>query len=132
MGFRLELWALDKHICPSSSETPHGEQINEYLRLDLISKIFGGAGHIRLASLPTGDCGLTAMDIRDRIPALEAFRLVLVRWPGVPDALQQQRISTTLSHQRVEELERLAVKFYLQQFYIHSTRAAIIPHRFPA
>ncbi|KAJ3475062.1 hypothetical protein NLI96_g12084 [Meripilus lineatus] len=83
MGFRLELWALDKHICPSSSETPHGEQINEYLRLDLISKIFGGAGHIRLASLPTGDCGLTAMDIRDRIPALEAFRPAFGRICGL-------------------------------------------------
>ncbi|KAJ3474860.1 hypothetical protein NLI96_g12214 [Meripilus lineatus] len=131
MGFRLELWALDKHICRPPSRSLYEQQIFEYERLTLISRVFGDSGHIRVATLPTGNHGLAATDLAARIVALEAFRRVLIRWPGAPAPLVATSISVNLPDRKVEEMERLAVTFYLDQFYIYSSRAAIVPHRFP-
>lgn len=129
MGFRLELLELDKRICPSPL-TPHERQASEYERLDRISRIFGSEGQIRIAALPNANLGLAAVDPIDRVPALEAFRRLLLRWPGVPQALSSP-FSPSMSPGAIEDRERVAVGFYLQQFYIRSSRAAIVPHRFP-
>ena len=130
MGFRLELLELDRRIRPSPS-TLYSRQGFEYERLNHISEIFGGGGTIRLEALPATNRGLASENPVDRVPALESFRQVLVRWPGVPPRLVQGRFTRQMPHQSIEELERVAVQFYLQQFFVHSSRAAIVPHRYP-
>ncbi|KAJ3488155.1 hypothetical protein NLI96_g3039 [Meripilus lineatus] len=130
MGFRLELLELDRRIRPSPS-TLYARQGFEYERLDRISSIFGGGGNIRLEALPATNCGLASENPVDRVPALECFRQILVQWPGVPSPLVQGRFTRQMSHQSIEALERVAIQFYLQQFFVHSSRAAIVPHRYP-
>lgn len=131
MGFRLELVALDKILIPTPSATSYRSQVYEYERHALISRVFSNDGDMRIASLPTENCGLAAENIADRLPALEAFRNILVRWPGAPQLLCTRRFAQALADPDLVELENCAVKFYLDTFYIHSSRAALVPHRFP-
>lgn len=129
MEFHLELLTLDKCICPSP-QSLFTRQTFEYEHIQLISHVFGNSGNICITTLPVENCGLAAVDLHACIPALEAFQCVLIRWPGIPQALIKP-ITADLPHQRVEGLERLAVNFYLEQFYMHSSHPAIVPHRFP-
>lgn len=131
MGFRLELLALDRVLVPAPSVMSHQSQVFEYERHDLISQVFSNDGLLRVASLPTENCGLAAENIADRLPALEAFRIVLVRWPGVPQLLCTRKFAKAVVEPDLLDLERCAVKFYLDTFYFHSSRAALVPHRFP-
>ncbi|KAJ3483972.1 hypothetical protein NLI96_g5943 [Meripilus lineatus] len=131
MGFQLELLALDKILVPAPSVVSHTSQVFEYERHDLISRVFGNDGHLRVASLPTENCGLAAENIADRISALEAFRIVLVRWPGAPQLLCTRKFAQAVIDRDLLDLEQCAVKFYLDTFYFHSSRATLVPHRFP-
>ncbi|KAI0363597.1 hypothetical protein BV20DRAFT_957919, partial [Pilatotrama ljubarskyi] len=118
LGFRIELLALDRLLVPLRQRT-HSKEYRE----DLIGRVF-----------PDGSVygGLSAQLPQRRAPYLEAFRVVLARWPRCPPSIHASTpITTALSAETIIARERTLVEFYVETFYDESGRAPIVPRMFP-
>ena len=127
IGFRAELLHLDWELRPTSDDP----SFDESERQERVAAIFTNGNHIRPHELPRVDEGLAAPRPRDRATALEAFRVVVSAWPGCPLVITQSEPLPTLSEEKIEAVERALLRFYLQEFYEASGRAATVPHRYP-
>lgn len=128
LGFRQELLAMDRILVPMSREIG-----DEEMREDFIGRVFADGALYHVERLPedTG-CGLSDDLCFRRVPYLEAFRNVLCRWPRCPPCIHKgPSITTSMSREVIEEKERQMARFYVQRFYEESSRAPIVPRRFP-
>ena len=129
LGFRYELLALDRYIRPSEKRSRQEEARRE----DLLAKVFPGGWLRAVDSLPTASTsGLFAALPQRRVSALNAFRTVLMRWPGCPESITSA--SELQSHDSTETilgLELHLASFYVDTFFFYSGRAPIVPHLYP-
>lgn len=126
LGFRYELLALDRYLVPV---TP--DEITEALREDLLSAVFPNGGIYALETLPSEGTGICAPLIDRRIPALEALRRVIVRWPGCPSHIQTSQLGLHVDRHQVLRMEEDIALFYVTTFFEHGGRAPLIPHEHP-
>ncbi|KAJ3473404.1 hypothetical protein NLI96_g13019 [Meripilus lineatus] len=133
MGFRMELLAMDRKLCPSDSgPQPSADSLySEQRRVERVAEVFSQKTHIRISALPTSHSGLAAEDIKDRAPALEALRQILKQWPGAPPSIKTREISAGMSADVLHMAEKSLIQFYADTFYRYSSRAPLVPHRFP-
>lgn len=133
VGFRVELYALDRHLVPAS---PAHRDNEETVRRTLIATLVGEdtgdsqawrGGNI-LPNIAGARNGLRAPHPRDRAQSLEAFRRLILRWPNCPrylsayDALDSSTPDGTL-----EKFEYEAAHHYCQRFYEWAGRAPAVP-----
>lgn len=129
IGFRLELAELDRILAPRDSDN---DEFNDSLRQRRVAAVFANGNHIRPSSLPTAHAGLAADNLRDRAPSLEALRRVLCRWPSCPaDVVESIPLVDIHDVAKLAAMESRMVRYYVQEFYEASGRAASIPHMFP-
>lgn len=133
MGFRLELLAMDRRLCPSDSGSPPSSAslYAEQCRIERVAEVFSQKTHFRISTLPTSHSGLAAVDIMDRVPALEALRQILKKWPGAPRSMKKTKISAGMSPDALQMAEKGIIQFYVDTFYLYSSRAPLVPHRLP-
>lgn len=132
LGFRFELLQLDRHLCPNQARDLAASAAEEVLREELIGQIFPDDHSLRVNTLPQLHTGLSASSVRERAESLEAFRIVLCRWPSVPvDVRQAQCLNGQRPDLYIRSVEESMIKFYVQSFFEASGRAALVPHVFP-
>ncbi len=126
MGFRHELQALDRILVPG-----HGDVHTEASRREYLSHVFPNGDIEYVRELPTTDVGLTAARLDARLPYLEAFRRVLIRWPLCPHSVHSQKITLDMPMDQIVGIEANMLLFYVETFFSYSGRAPLIPHAFP-
>ncbi|KAJ3475398.1 hypothetical protein NLI96_g11862 [Meripilus lineatus] len=89
LGFRSELLTLDRHLCPSTHSTVSSCQGDEFVRRQQVERVCGSLPNMAASAWGDDAMVISSPSIRDRAPALEAFRQVLVRWPSCPLGLIQ-------------------------------------------
>ncbi|EJF62122.1 hypothetical protein DICSQDRAFT_169692 [Dichomitus squalens LYAD-421 SS1] len=129
LGFRYELLALDRYLRPSKSQS----RPDETLREDLLANVFPGSWLRAVDTLPSAHSpGLFAALPQRRVSALNAFRMVLMRWPGCPSSITSASpLQFSDSTETVLDLERHLAMFYVDTFFLYSGRAPIVPHLYP-
>ena len=119
MGFRLELCALDKHLCGNKASSAR-----------LIDAVFANRS-LTGDSLPCMPYGLAHPSAPARKDSLEALRQIVARWPKAPTLVSQNRFTCTTSDDIQTTMEQTLAKFYVQSFWENAGRAATIPRMFP-
>lgn len=123
LGFRYELLALDRILVPSQAEN---------MREALLARIFPHEDLLSLHALPNSSRGLGAEFMQARVPYLESFRQVLIRWPLCPlEVCSSPPLVLTTPGRIAAELESSMIRFYTQTFFDYSGRVPITPHAFP-
>ncbi|PIL22934.1 hypothetical protein GSI_15630 [Ganoderma sinense ZZ0214-1] len=124
LGFRYELYALDRAIRSSALEKE---------RVVLLGRIFPSDSLFSVVHLPPRDeCGLFASLPHHRIPSLNALRDVLSQWPLFPQHVAARRpLQISDSVDTIHEVELALAGFYTQTFFDIAGRAPIIPHHCP-
>lgn len=126
MGFCLELQLLDRELNALVDDR------DAQTRKEKLADIFPGRIFFPYPTLPDRPFGLAAIDIKDRISSLEAFRRVMVCWRTASREIKNvPELNAEVLDEKLEFMEKKLVKFYVQQFYEASGRAAIFPLRFP-
>ncbi|KAF9442096.1 hypothetical protein P691DRAFT_682204 [Macrolepiota fuliginosa MF-IS2] len=132
-NFRLEFLTLDRCVLPDVWKSPVGAAIR-HQKLDAMWP----NNFILMDELPTDPSGLTAKDWKDRYRFIEAFRLIIMDWPGqIPEELSRftchQKVNgaTAWDVSTLERIERLASKHYCQTFFDYFCRAPSVPHVLP-
>ena len=103
----------------------------EQSRRRLVQTICAGRPEI-LSSLPTANEGLASPDVRGRAQSLEALRVLLARWPSVPEHIVTSKPLTEVDETTLSKMEVSLCTFYVQSFWERAGRAATIPRVFPA
>lgn len=98
LGFRAELLALDRHLVPSHSTDQSSLDGDEFNRRQLVDGVCGGQLNLGSPVLDEASKALSSPDIRVRIPSIEAFRQILIRWPSCPPSLIQLNPLTDSRH----------------------------------
>ncbi|KAJ3476824.1 hypothetical protein NLI96_g10891 [Meripilus lineatus] len=130
LGFRAELLALDRHLVPSQYSDQSSLDRDEFLRRQMVDRVCGGQLDLGTSALDEAVKALSSPILSVRLPSIEAFRLIIVRWPLCPHALVQIESLTDPRHppRNISIAERLIYKFYLRSFYFHAGRPALVPH----
>ncbi|KAJ3474061.1 hypothetical protein NLI96_g12671 [Meripilus lineatus] len=89
LGFRSELLTLDRHLCPSTHSNVSSCQGDEFVCRQQVERVCGSLPNMAASAWGDDAMVISSPSIRDRAPALEAFRQVLVRWPSCPLGLIQ-------------------------------------------
>ncbi|KAI0325210.1 hypothetical protein GY45DRAFT_1261265, partial [Cubamyces sp. BRFM 1775] len=128
LGFHQELLAMDRLLVPMRD----GEG-NDERREDLLARVFHDRSLYTVVRLPEqGDGGFSASLLHKRVPYLEAFRVVLSRWPKCPVSIYAGGpIATNVPADVIVKREEELARFYIEAFYEASGRAPILPHAFP-
>ena len=127
LGFRYELWALDRVMRPMDTAA------DEVKRVNRLAQVFPSHTLWVVSQLPSEESGgLFAAVPHRRIPYLNALREVLRFWPLCPPAIKEATpLHTGDSVEAIEDLELWMALFYTQTFFDASGRAPIVPHRYP-
>ena len=128
LGFRHELLALDRHLCPNTT----GEAA-EVSREQLLAGVFPHHDLLVVSMLPKDAAGLCALLPERRVSCLEVLRRVVSRWPGCPQEIRVHPPLTTMnSRNDIEAVEEMIAIFYVRSFFSCAGRAPLIPHMYPA
>ena len=132
VGFRVDLYELDRQLVPDAAEPRHGspdDLINRRRRMVDVTL----DGHFLYPKLPPSSrSGLWVEDISDRADALEAFRRLLIRWPRHPPSFDNVGPLTRQTPISVlRDFEQQAVEYYCQTFYEKLGRAPVVPRVLP-
>ena len=127
LGFRYELWALDRIIRPVKSPSHEAD------RTLCVARVFPSHSLWVVPHLPSEDTyGLFAALPHRRVNALNALRDVLIGWRGCPRAvLDASPLKISDSVEVIENLEWHLASFYTETFFQASGRAPIVPHCLP-
>ena len=127
LGFRQELDRLDQHLAP----VPRKDDFEyEAFRQEILGLVFPGG--MRYNQLPSRAVGLAASDIRERAKSLEGLRRLMIWWRTASSSIKKMPPLLLQSNDFILQAERRLARFYVQQFFETSGRAAVIPHIFPA
>ncbi|KAF9231393.1 hypothetical protein BU15DRAFT_82460 [Melanogaster broomeanus] len=123
-SFRFELLMLDLYLCANAWVEDADS------RLVRITAIFNG--EVELAQwanpFPERNEGLMATNYRDRVPCIEAFRVLLSAWPSAPSF---SPLSPNPSLDNTHTLEKQLAAYYCQTFFDSYGRPPILPHHIP-
>ncbi|PPR03346.1 hypothetical protein CVT26_007774 [Gymnopilus dilepis] len=133
-NFRLELLALDRCVIPRGKLS----ELEGLERDDKVRRCFPHEAMVTL-DLPIEDRGLGAAEWGHRMQWVDAFRSLLMDWPGCPQVLKSKAAITYFStghivsdEKTIAEVESCAYPFYCQTFFNYFGRAPSIPHSLPA
>jgi hypothetical protein len=115
---------LDQYLC-SNAWTENADS-----RLALITAIFSGEAELAQWAnpFPERNEGLMATDCRDRVPYVEALRVLLSAWPGAPSL---SALPPNASLDDTRSLEKQLATYYCQTFFDSYGRPPILPHHIP-
>lgn len=129
LAFRVELYELDRFMCPAS----RGElDVPENDRRKLLERVFPDCHFVLPLTPPRHHQGLFAPDVRDRAWSLEGLRRLIIRWPSHPRAFDKIVFTPTSPDDELLAFEREAAALYCQQFYEWLGRAPVVPRSPPA
>lgn len=134
-NFRFELLALDRSIFPRARLSEHAATARD----EMVAACLPNQTFVSL-DWPVHDEGLGARKWEDRMEFVEAFRILLVTWPGSAaqmlqgmTAIQRHSGSAFTGQERlVEQVEQVAYPFYCQTFFNYFARAPSVPHNRPS
>lgn len=132
-NFRLEMFSLDRCVMFEDWANPERQVIREQkLRAVFFQEV------TLMAAIPTGLKTIASADPRDRCEFVEAFRLVLMDWPGeIPLILGPLQFHKQLGDKVIWDfslmhaVEKHIYSFYCQTFFDYFGRAPTIPHTLP-
>ncbi|KAF7789498.1 hypothetical protein EIP86_000444, partial [Pleurotus ostreatoroseus] len=113
LEFRWELMQLDETVVPYKDE----DLVKRHKRQELLDAIFPARCKLRIVDLPISNTGLAAAVVSERAPYVEALRVLITRWPSVPDALIACQSMTLLPDDQFLETEIQLLNFYCQTFW---------------
>lgn len=133
-NFRLELLALDRSIYLRT-------RLSEAEGLSRDEMVAACLPYGTLVSLdwPSRGKGLGARATEERVRYVEAFKLLLMIWPGskatelktLPPIPRPYAANIPRHEQLVWRVERVAYPFYCQTFFDYFGRAPCVPHQLP-
>ena len=130
IGFRIELRELDRALIPAPLDPIEGTEFEES-RHAVLQAVFGTRSLLSRVQSLTSE-GFSATLVGDRVGALEGLRQVVLRWPGVSDAIRTiSPLTTRTPAPELVKAERELCRFYCQTFWEHAGRAATIPRLWP-
>ncbi|KAJ3557757.1 hypothetical protein NP233_g11662 [Leucocoprinus birnbaumii] len=135
-NFRLELVQLDRTVLPDIWGTAHGTA-DRNAKLDALWP----NNFLLMHDVPVSSAGISALYSIDRREYLEAFRVLLLAYPGEAP----RYLATLVTHKNnpitgrkewnqslLNEVEAAAAKFYCQTFFDYFGRAPSVPHIRPS
>ncbi|KAI0716868.1 hypothetical protein C8Q76DRAFT_581338, partial [Earliella scabrosa] len=127
LGFRYELLAVDQYLRPRRTRQ------QEAAREDDLSRIFPSHTIHALSFLPTEQSGgLFAPMHQRRVQSLNAFREILLYWPGCPpDITNAKPLLGLETPEEIESVEFALATFYVTNFFNLFARAPLLPHLLP-
>ena len=126
MGFCMELQYLDCQLYVPLHERDAKD------RAKRLFAVFPNQIFFPYPSLPNKPCGLTATEIKERATSLDALRILMREWSTASREIKEiAPLDADKSESILEDAEKSLVKFYTQQFFEASGRAAVVPLQFP-
>ena len=119
---------MDKLLCPLYDDSAYRQVAQEQKRMGHIMKIFEQDSNICIMALPTSNHSLTANNIYNCVPTLEALHQVLIRWPMANQTITISPITNNFPMKVLEMREKHLVQFYIDTFFIHSSHIPIVPY----
>lgn len=128
LNFRFELRALDVR---AKREVYREADTTEQAEMAIMKCFPAATGGSPLAvSFETAHQGLAACSVRERAPYFQAIRDVMLKWKGGEETLRPLTVSwEQATDVKLASLEKHVALFYVQSFFDHFARAAVIPHR---
>lgn len=136
-NFRVELTTLDHLIMATMWNEHDGRAIRERK----LNALWPQGVVLSLEVPSESSCGIAAKDWVRRCPYVEAFRDIMMDWPGhIPESLRRLSIRQGVQvgdeiewdETAMEKVERLVAAHYCQTFFDHFGRAPSVPRRFPS
>jgi hypothetical protein len=126
LNFIHELQSLDRRACQNLDLSSASQLFDRQVE---ISQCFPTSS-FRHVSIPSENCGLANDDFDKRLQFVMALVFVMNSWKGdKPAMLAGDPFDLQLSPSGAMELEKVAAKYYCQQFFNYFGRAAQVPHR---
>ncbi len=137
VGFQTELLWMDRRQCPGQTLVAPSQDAVEVIRRCMLSRFtVHNLSPLRSRLIPDylAPAGFSTPNTFCRAPTLEAFRILLSRWPGVPDLIRYQTPLTNpaVSEATILAVERTMAQFYVQMFWESAGRPPLVPHVPPA
>ena len=127
VNFRMELLHVDRILCSPGIFQKESE--NERCRL--VANVFPDHSPV-IPTFPDRQAGIISQVFRQRVPYLEAFRVIMARWASCPEAIKQSAcLVNHPSQSYIEDLESCMALHYIQAFWETAGRAPQIPLRVP-
>ncbi len=124
LGFRLELLTVDSIIVRRTGDKAQDIAAQ---RLHWVNKILGNSMMADISTRPYTNVGLAAVNIHDRVEALEAFRQLMQGWPNLPVDVGDVRVPMVgMEEVDLERIERAIARFYVETFVKHAGRAPVL------
>jgi hypothetical protein len=137
-NFRVELTTLD-HLVMA---TMWGEREGRVARDRKLNALWPQGVVLSLQVPDKATCGIATKDWVKRCPYVEAFRDIIMDWPGhIPEMLRRLSIrreeaqvgaETVWDESAMEKVESLAALHYCQTFFDYFGRAPSVPRKFPS
>ena len=126
LNFIHELQSLDRRACQNLDLLSASQLFDRQVE---ISQCFPTSS-FRHVSIPSKNRGLADDDFNNRFGYVTALVSVMKSWKGdKPEILAGYLSDLQLSRDGSMELEKVATKYYCQQFFNYFGRAAQVPHR---
>ncbi|KAJ3567634.1 hypothetical protein NP233_g6237 [Leucocoprinus birnbaumii] len=134
-NFRIELVKLDRAMLPSVWKTVEGAAERNAKFNALWPDNF-----VLMRDVPLRPIGLSAPNWLDRREFVEAFREIILAWPGealqplrsmLPYRIDEWSGGKQWDEKLLEEVEEIAAKSYCQVFFDYFSRAASVPPVLP-
>jgi len=126
VNFIHELQSLDRRACRDLDLSNAAQLFDRQIK---ISQCFHTSS-FRHVPIPSENLGLADDDFDKRFRFITALVFVMDSWKGdKPTVLAGDLSQLQLSPNEAMELEKIATKYYCQQFFNYFGRAAQVPHR---
>ena len=136
LSFRFELLMLDRRALDRRLFADRPQELSSLVREELVLNCFyfrpDQPRHLTSVSVRNARQGLASPYIRDRLPYLNALRLVMLEWVGfngAPDPAS--RLNTPTAEDDIGPYEYSLARFYTQTYFRHFGRAAVVPATLP-
>ena len=139
LSFRFELLMLDRRALDRRLFEDRPQELSPLVREELVLNCFhfcpDQPRHLATVSVRNACRGLASPSIRDRLPYLNALRLVMSEWVGfigAPDRASRLNMPTAEAREDdLRQYEYSLARFYTQAYFCHFGRAAIVPTTLP-
>jgi hypothetical protein len=126
LNFIFELQALDRRAC---RDLDLSDAMQLFDRQTEISRCFHSSS-FRHVSIPSANVGLADDNFDNRFQFVTGLAFVMNSWKGdKPEVLVGDLYDKQLTPDGTVECEKVAAKYYCQQFFNYFGRAAQVPHR---
>ncbi|KAF8337765.1 hypothetical protein F5887DRAFT_888603, partial [Amanita rubescens] len=133
LSFRFELFMLDRRALDRRLFENRRRDLDSLVREEVMLRCFyfrpNQPCHLASVSVQNARQGLASPNVRDRLPYLNALRLVMFEWENY-HRHHVAKLKMPTAETREDDLlhyEYALARFYTQTYYRHFGRAAIIP-----